>query len=88
MKSLSLQSHKYRSEHWVVIEGEAEVINADKTFRIKKNQSTFIPQGSKHRLKNPLSNIILKIIEVQTGSYLGEDDIKRFKDEFGRTSSS
>ncbi len=88
LKSLSLQSHKYRSEHWVVIEGEAEVINAEKIFRIKKNQSTFISRGSKHRLKNPLPNTILKIIEVQSGSYLGEDDIKRFQDEYGRTTTS
>jgi mannose-6-phosphate isomerase-like protein (cupin superfamily) len=59
-----LHCHKYRSEHWEVNEGEAEVINANKTFRIKKNHSTFIFQGSKHRLKNMLSNTILKIIEV------------------------
>ena len=84
LKSLSLQSHKYRSEHWVVIEGEAEVTNQDKKFRIKTNQSTFIAQGSKHRLHNPLENQVLKIIEVQSGSYLGEDDIERFEDQFGR----
>ena len=84
LKSLSLQSHKHRSEHWVVIEGEAEVTNQDKKYRIKTNQSTFIAQGSKHRLHNPLKNQILKIIEVQSGSYLGEDDIERFEDQFGR----
>jgi mannose-1-phosphate guanylyltransferase len=84
LKSLSLQSHKHRSEHWVVIEGEAEVFNEDKIFKIKTNQSTFISQGSKHRLTNPSPNIILKIIEVQSGSYLGEDDIERFEDQFGR----
>jgi mannose-1-phosphate guanylyltransferase len=84
LKSLSLQSHKYRSEHWVVIEGEAEVTNQDKKFRIKTNQSTFIAQGSKHRLHNPLETQVLKIIEVQSGSYLGEDDIERFEDQFGR----
>jgi len=84
LKSLSLQSHKFRSEHWVVIEGEAEVINQDKKFIIKTNQSTFIAQGSKHRLHNPLENQVLKIIEVQSGSYLGEDDIERFEDQFGR----
>ena len=84
LKSLSLQSHKHRSEHWIVIEGEAEVINQDKTYRIKTNESTFISQGSKHRLINPLSHTILKIIEVQSGSYLGEDDIERFEDHYGR----
>ncbi len=85
LKSLSLQSHQYRSEHWVVIEGEAEVTNQEKIFRIKTNESTFIAQGAKHRLYNPLVNTALKIIEVQSGSYLGEDDIERFEDEFGRT---
>ncbi len=84
LKSLSLQSHKYRSEHWVVIEGEAEVTNQDQKYRIKTNQSTFIAQGSKHRLHNPSENQVLKIIEVQSGSYLGEDDIERFEDQFGR----
>ena len=84
LKSLSLQSHKYRSEHWVVIEGEAEVTNQDQKYRIKTNQSTFIAQGSKHRLHNPSANQVLKIIEVQSGSYLGEDDIERFEDQFGR----
>ena len=85
LKSLSLQSHKHRSEHWVVIEGEAEVINEDKIYRINTNESTFISQGSKHRLTNPLPDKILKIIEVQSGSYLGEDDIERFEDQFGRS---
>lgn len=84
LKSLSLQSHQFRSEHWVVIEGEAEVTNQEKIFRIKTNESTFIAQGAKHRLHNPLPNTILKIIEVQSGSYLGEDDIERFEDQFGR----
>jgi mannose-1-phosphate guanylyltransferase len=85
LKSLSLQSHKHRSEHWVVIEGEAEVINENQTYRIKTNESTFIAKGSKHRLTNPLPKTILKIIEVQSGSYLGEDDIERFEDQFGRS---
>ena len=84
LKSLSLQSHQYRSEHWIVIEGEAEVTNQEKLFRIKTNESTFIAQGAKHRLHNPLPNTILKIIEVQSGSYVGEDDIERFEDQFGR----
>jgi mannose-1-phosphate guanylyltransferase len=85
LKSLSLQSHLHRSEHWVVIEGEAEITNQDKIYRIKKNESTFIAKGSKHRLSNPLTDKKLIIIEVQSGSYLGEDDIKRYEDEFGRT---
>jgi mannose-6-phosphate isomerase-like protein (cupin superfamily) len=69
----------------VVIEGEAEVVNQNKTYRIKTNESTFISKGSKHRLINPLPNTTLKIIEVQSGSYLGEDDIERFEDQFGRS---
>jgi mannose-1-phosphate guanylyltransferase/mannose-6-phosphate isomerase len=84
LKSLSLQSHRYRSEHWVVIEGEAEVTNQEKLYRVKTNESTFINQGAKHRLHNPLPNTTLKIIEVQSGKYLGEDDIERFEDQFGR----
>jgi mannose-1-phosphate guanylyltransferase len=84
LKSLSLQSHQHRSEHWVVIEGEAEITNQGKVYRIKKNESTFIAQGSKHRLSNPLKRRRLIIIEVQSGLYLGEDDIKRYEDEFGR----
>ncbi len=84
LKSLSLQSHRYRSEHWIVIEGEAEVTNQEKLYRIKTNESTFIAQGSKHRLHNPSTNTVLKIIEVQSGTYLGEDDIERFEDQFGR----
>ena len=67
-----------------MIEGEAEVTNKEKLFRIKTNESTFIPQGAKHRLHNPLPNKVLKIIEVQSGSYVGEDDIERFEDQFGR----
>lgn len=85
LQSLSLQLHKYRSEHWVVIEGEAEVINQNKIYRLKTNESTFISKGSIHRLINPLPNKILKIIEVQCGSYLGEDDIQRLEDQFGRS---
>lgn len=84
LKSLSLQSHQYRSEHWVVIEGEAEVTNQEKLYRVKTNESTFIAQGSKHRLHNPLPNTTLKIIEIQSGTYLEEDDIERFEDQFGR----
>lgn len=86
-KSLSLQTHKYRSEHWIVVSGIAEVTKNNLTFKVKTNESTFIPKNSKHRLKNPHKTKNLFIIEVQTGSYLGEDDIRRFKDDFGRSLS-
>lgn len=82
-KRLSLQSHKYRNEHWVVISGEAEVVNNDKTFILKENQSTYIQAGHKHRLSNR-TNRNLIIIESQVGSYTGEDDIERFDDDFNR----
>jgi mannose-1-phosphate guanylyltransferase/mannose-6-phosphate isomerase len=81
--SLSLQSHKYRAEHWVVVKGVADVLCGDKMIRLEENQSTYIPQGEKHRLSNP-GEIMLEIIEVQSGSYFGEDDIVRFKDNYGR----
>jgi mannose-1-phosphate guanylyltransferase/mannose-6-phosphate isomerase len=82
--SLSLQSHRHRSEHWVVVSGTAKVINDAKELEIKTNESTFIPSGHKHRLSNPGSENLV-IIEVQAGSYLGEDDIIRFDDVYGRT---
>ncbi len=81
--SLSLQVHKHRSEHWVVVEGEAEVVNGDRTLMLRKDQSTYIPAGHKHRLSNPGGSDLM-IIEVQTGEYLGEDDIVRFEDKYGR----
>jgi len=81
--SLSLQMHKHRSEHWVIISGTAEIINGDKQFVMQRDQSTYIPAGSKHRLSNP-GNEDLLLIEVQTGDYLGEDDIVRFEDNYGR----
>jgi mannose-1-phosphate guanylyltransferase/mannose-6-phosphate isomerase len=81
--SLSLQKHYYRSEHWIVVKGKAEIINGDQVITLIENQSTFIPIGTLHRLANP-SNIDLEIIEVQSGSYLGEDDIVRFDDIYGR----
>ena len=81
--SLSLQMHHHRAEHWVVAEGTAMVQVDDKTEIIYENQSTYIPIGSKHRLSNP-GKIPLKIIEVQSGAYLGEDDIERFDDDYGR----
>ena len=81
--SLSLQLHHHRTEHWIVVKGIAKVICEDKTFLLSENQSTYIPIGSKHRLENP-GTIPLEMIEVQSGSYLGEDDIERFDDHYGR----
>ena len=80
---LSLQMHHHRAEHWVVVSGTAEVINGDKKILLKENESTFIPLGVTHSLANP-GTIPLEIIEVQSGSYLGEDDIVRFEDVYGR----
>ena len=82
-KKLSLQSHNKRSEHWVVISGVASVIKGDKEFTLHKDESTYIPIKVKHRLTNK-SKSLLVIIEVQTGKYFGEDDIKRFDDIYGR----
>lgn len=81
--SLSLQKHKYRSEVWVVISGEADVINDSLTLTLKAGESTFIPAGNKHRLSNK-SGYELTIVEIQTGEYFGEDDIVRFDDAYGR----
>jgi mannose-1-phosphate guanylyltransferase/mannose-6-phosphate isomerase len=81
--SLSLQKHAKRAEHWVVVKGIAEVICNDKKITLKKNESTYIPLGYTHRLSNPGKDI-LEIIEVQSGDYLGEDDIERFDDNYGR----
>lgn len=81
--SLSLQMHRHRSEHWVVVSGTARVVNGGNELDIKSNESTFIPSGNKHRLSNPGTGYLV-IIEVQAGSYLGEDDIVRFDDIYGR----
>jgi mannose-1-phosphate guanylyltransferase/mannose-6-phosphate isomerase len=81
--SLSLQKHQHRAEHWVIIKGVAEITNGDKAFRLIENQSTYIPVGQVHRLSNP-GDTVLEIIEVQSGSYLGEDDILRVEDTYGR----
>lgn len=81
--SLSLQKHHHRAEHWVVVKGVAEITNGDKVMLLTENQSTYIPLGEVHRLANP-GTIPLEIIEVQSGSYLGEDDIVRFEDHYGR----
>jgi mannose-1-phosphate guanylyltransferase/mannose-6-phosphate isomerase len=82
--SLSLQKHHHRAEHWIVVTGTAEITNGDKILTLTENQSTYIPLGEVHRLANP-GSIPLEIIEVQSGSYLGEDDIIRFEDTYGRT---
>ena len=81
--SLSLQKHHHRAEHWIVVSGTAEVTCDDKVFLLGENQSTYIPLGSKHRLRNP-GKVALELIEVQSGSYLGEDDSVRFDDVYGR----
>ena len=80
---LSLQRHKYPSEHWIIVEGDAIVQLEHKMISLSKNQSTYIPKGSKHRIIND-GHKPLVLIEVQTGSYLGEDDIERFQDAYGR----
>ena len=82
--SISLQRHQMRAEHWVVVRGTAEVTRDDEVFLLETNQSSYIPLGAIHRLHNP-GDQPLEIIEVQTGSYLGEDDIERFEDIYGRT---
>ena len=81
--SLSLQMHHHRAEHWIIVKGTAEVEINDKKLILSENQSTYIPLGAKHRLKNP-GSINLVLIEVQSGNYLGEDDIIRFEDSYGR----
>lgn len=85
--SLSLQKHQHRSEHWVVVKGTAHVICEDREFILNENESTFIPLGKKHRLENK-NNDFLEIIEIQTGNYLGEDDIFRFNDNYGRNNDN
>ena len=81
--TLSLQMHHHRAEHWIVVKGTAAVTNGERTFLLGENESTFIPLGHVHRLANP-GKVPLEIIEVQSGSYLGEDDIVRFEDTYGR----
>jgi mannose-6-phosphate isomerase len=82
-KRLSLQKHHHRSEHWIVVSGTAKVVCGESECTININESTFIPMGATHRLENP-GMIPLVIIEVQSGEYLGEDDIIRFQDDFDR----
>jgi len=85
--SMSLQLHHHRAEHWIVVSGTARITRNDEVFLLEENQSTYIPVGAKHRIENP-GKIPLHIIEVQSGSYLGEDDIVRFEDRYGRDSKS
>ena len=82
-KRLSLQKHHHRAEHWVVVEGSAVVTRDEETLLLSENESVYLPLGAKHRLENP-GKIALKLVEVQSGSYLGEDDIVRFEDDFNR----
>ncbi len=81
---LSLQMHHHRAEHWIVVRGTAEVTRGDETFMLAENESTYIPLGTTHRLANP-GKMPLELIEVQVGAYLGEDDIVRFEDAYGRS---
>jgi mannose-1-phosphate guanylyltransferase/mannose-6-phosphate isomerase len=82
--TLSLQSHTRRAEHWIVVRGTARVTRNNDLFELHANQSTYIPIGAKHRLENP-GQEMLELIEVQSGDYLGEDDIVRYEDVYGRT---
>jgi mannose-1-phosphate guanylyltransferase/mannose-6-phosphate isomerase len=81
--TLSLQMHHHRAEHWIVVSGTAKVTRGETTYLLSENESTFIPLGTTHRLENP-GRVDLEMIEVQSGSYLGEDDIVRFEDVYGR----
>lgn len=83
-QQLSLQMHHHRSEHWIVVSGMAKIVNGQKTMMVNTNESTYIPAGHQHRLENP-GMIDLVLIEVQSGDYLGEDDIVRFEDQYGRS---
>jgi mannose-1-phosphate guanylyltransferase/mannose-6-phosphate isomerase len=80
---LSLQMHHHRAEHWIIVRGTAFVTRGEESFMLSENESTYIPLGVTHRLENP-GRIPLEIIEVQSGAYLGEDDIVRFEDTYGR----
>lgn len=86
-EQLSLQMHHHRAEHWIVVKGTAKVTCGEKIFLLTENQSTYIPIGELHRLENP-GEIPLEMIEVQSGTYLGEDDIVRFDDIYGRVDNS
>jgi mannose-6-phosphate isomerase-like protein (cupin superfamily) len=81
--ALSFQMHRHRAEHWVVVKGTAKVTKGDQEFVLTENQSSYVPMGTRHRLENPHA-VPLEIIEVGSGSYLGEDDIVRFDDRYNR----
>jgi mannose-1-phosphate guanylyltransferase/mannose-6-phosphate isomerase len=85
--TLSLQLHHHRAEHWIIVSGTARITRGEEVFLLEENQSTYIPVGTRHRIENP-GKIPLHLIEVQSGSYLGEDDIVRFEDRYGREGSS
>ncbi len=85
--SLSLQMHHHRAEHWVVVTGTAQISCGEREMMLSENQSTYIPLGTSHRLRNP-GKIPLHLIEVQSGAYLGEDDIVRFDDHYGRNEAA
>jgi mannose-1-phosphate guanylyltransferase / mannose-6-phosphate isomerase len=85
--SSSLQKHQHRAEHWIVVKGTARITKGKEVLTLSENESTYIPLGTKHRLENP-GKIPLELIEVQSGSYLGEDDIERFDDRYGRKGSN
>ena len=85
--SMSLQLHHHRAEHWIVVSGTARITRGDEVFLLGENESTYIPMGTRHRIENP-GKVALHIIEVQSGSYLGEDDIVRFEDRYGREGST
>ena len=84
--SLSLQSHKHRSEHWIVVEGEAKVTIHDEVKLVTEGQSVYVPLGAKHRMENP-GEFEMVLVEVQIGNYLGEDDIIRYEDQYQRVSN-
>ena len=86
-QAISLQSHRHRAEHWVVVRGTARVTRGDETFVLSENESTYIPRGTKHRLANP-GTAPLELVEVQTGAYLEEDDVVRYEDAYGRVDSA
>jgi mannose-6-phosphate isomerase-like protein (cupin superfamily) len=81
---LSLQRHRHRSEHWVVVQGVARVTRGPHEFTLQANESVFIPAGARHRLANLSDDEPLEVVEVQVGTYLGEDDIERFEDDYQR----
>jgi mannose-1-phosphate guanylyltransferase/mannose-6-phosphate isomerase len=85
--SMSLQLHHHRAEHWIVVSGTARITRGEETFLLGENESTYIPMGTKHRIENP-GKVALHIVEVQSGTYLGEDDIVRFEDRYGREGSN